>query len=112
MQRAADLKELHVDFLKHDADKSGELDFDEFVVLFKDRIPMDEEGYKKLFSQMDADGGGTVSFQELATSLSVIGKGTAGASPPTRPTLLTRSPIDAPFLTLLPPARGQAVVRV
>mmetsp|Transcript_124043 Transcript_124043/g.175000 ORF Transcript_124043/g.175000 Transcript_124043/m.175000 type:complete len:183 (-) Transcript_124043:44-592(-) len=72
---ADDLKALHVDFIKTDADKSGELDFDEFCTLFKTRIPMDEEGYRNLFNQMDADGGGTVSFQELATSLSVIGKG-------------------------------------
>jgi hypothetical protein len=74
-------------------DKSGELDFKEFVgvryfivalfvyltrqkkKLLKTRIPMDEAGYKNLFSSMDADNSGTVSFAELATSLSVIGKG-------------------------------------
>jgi Ca2+-binding EF-hand superfamily protein len=72
-----DLQALHVDFLACDADKSGELDFKEFVGLLKSRIPMDEAGYKNLFSNMDHDNSGTVSFAELATSLSVVGKGSS-----------------------------------
>lgn len=32
---------------------------------------------RNLFNQMDSDKSGTVSFAELATSLSVIGKGSA-----------------------------------
>ncbi len=72
-----DLQDLHADFLKCDADKSGELDFKEFVGLLKSRIPMDEAGYKNLFSHMDSDNSGTVSFAELATSLSVVGKGSS-----------------------------------
>ncbi len=44
--------------------------------LLKMRIPMDEAGYRTLFASMDSDKSGTVSFAELATSLSVVGKGT------------------------------------
>ena len=44
--------------------------------LLKMRIPMDEAGYRVLFGQMDSDKSGSVSFTELATSLSVVGKGT------------------------------------
>merc|ERR1711991_257131 len=72
-----DLEALHLDFKKADVKKTGELDLKAFIGLLKARIPMDEAGYKNLFAQMDTDNSGTVSFTELATSLSVVGKGTA-----------------------------------
>merc|ERR1711924_397109 len=72
-----DLAALHEDFKKHDVKKTGELNFDSFVAIIKGRITMDEAGYKNLFTQMDTDNSGTISFQELATNLSVVGKGTA-----------------------------------
>ena len=72
-----DLAALHEDFRKVDANKSGELDYAQFAQIIKGRITMDEAGYKNLFQQMDGDNSGTISFQELATNLSVVGKGTA-----------------------------------
>ena len=36
---------------------------------------MTDEGYEKLFKLMDTDGGGTVSFKELATALNQVGQG-------------------------------------
>lgn len=73
---AEDLKGLHGEFLQTPSGKSGELDVKSFILLMKPRVPMDETGYRTLFHQMDADGSGTISFNELATNLSVIGKGT------------------------------------
>jgi len=70
-----DLEALHAEFKLKDTNKTGELGFGEFTALIRSRIPMDEAGYKRLFEQMDSDASGTISFVELATSLSIIGKG-------------------------------------
>lgn len=67
---------MAAEFRATDKNKTGELGFGEFTSLLKSRVPMDENGYRHLFAQMDSDKSGTVSFAELATSLSVIGKGT------------------------------------
>ena len=72
-----DLAALHADFKAADVKKTGELDFSQFVSIMKGRITMDEAGYKNLFTHMDTDNSGTISFQELATNLSVVGKGSA-----------------------------------
>merc|ERR1711880_20535 len=71
-----DLAALHADFKAADVNKTGELDFAQFVSIMKGRITMDEAGYKQLFTAMDTDNSGTIDFQELATNLSVVGKGT------------------------------------
>ena len=62
-------------FFQFTKDKSGELDLSEFKKLMKSRMNMTNEGYEKLFKMMDTDGGGTVSFKELATALNQLGKG-------------------------------------
>eukprot|EP01091_Cochliopodium_minus_P004921 TRINITY_DN14827_c0_g1_i1.p1 TRINITY_DN14827_c0_g1~~TRINITY_DN14827_c0_g1_i1.p1 ORF type:complete len:184 (+),score=57.28 TRINITY_DN14827_c0_g1_i1:40-591(+) len=72
-----ELEELHKDFILMDQDKSGELDPKEFKNLLKTRMSLTDEGFQKLFQMMDTDGSGTVSFKELATALSMVGKGTA-----------------------------------
>lgn len=59
-----------------DKDKSGELDMQEFQNLLKSKVALTNEGLEKLFHVMDTDNSGTVSFKELASSLSVLGKGT------------------------------------
>eukprot|EP01091_Cochliopodium_minus_P021086 TRINITY_DN949_c0_g1_i1.p1 TRINITY_DN949_c0_g1~~TRINITY_DN949_c0_g1_i1.p1 ORF type:complete len:134 (-),score=49.44 TRINITY_DN949_c0_g1_i1:108-509(-) len=43
----------------------------------KKRMNMTDEGLEKLFKLMDTDGGGTVSFKELAMALNQLGKGDA-----------------------------------
>merc|ERR1711880_36717 len=68
---------LHADFKAADVKKTGELDFSQFVSIMKGRITMDEADYKNLFTHMDTDNSDTISFTELATNLSVVGKGTA-----------------------------------
>merc|ERR1711916_10682 len=60
-----------------DKKQVDQLTFAQFVQIIKGRISMDEAGYKNLFTQMDADNSDTISFTELATNLSVVGKGTA-----------------------------------
>merc|ERR1712232_1460579 len=70
-----ELEQLAVDFQKSDADGSGELDLAEFKALMKTKMPMTDAQYDNLFALFDADNSGTVSFKELASSLSVAGKG-------------------------------------
>jgi len=75
-----ELKELKKAFKKVDKDKSGELDETEFRNLLKEAKILNvtnETEYSQLFKTFDADNSGTISFSEVATSLSVLSKGTA-----------------------------------
>jgi len=75
-----ELKALKKAFKKVDKDKSNELDRDEFKNMLIEanilKVSNDEE-YTQLFKAFDADGSGTISFDEVATSLSCLSKGTA-----------------------------------
>jgi Ca2+-binding EF-hand superfamily protein len=56
---------------------SGDLDKAEFVNLMKTRMKgTPTEVLEKLFGAFDTDNSGKISFSELATSLSVLSKGT------------------------------------
>lgn len=73
-----ELKELKSIFKKVDKDKSGELDEQEFREMLKQSGIVkgtSENEYDSLFKAFDADGNGTISFEEVATSLSVLSKG-------------------------------------
>eukprot|EP01107_Rhizomastix_libera_P003667 TRINITY_DN16326_c0_g1_i1.p1 TRINITY_DN16326_c0_g1~~TRINITY_DN16326_c0_g1_i1.p1 ORF type:complete len:192 (-),score=58.37 TRINITY_DN16326_c0_g1_i1:434-1009(-) len=73
------LKELLKLFQELDKDKSGELDRKEFTELFTKRFVMKgatPADVDTMFNAFDSDHSGTVSFTEMATALSVIGKGT------------------------------------
>ena len=73
-----ELKELKKAYKKVDKDKSGELDQQEFREMLKVskilKVSNDAE-YDNLFKTFDADGNGTISFEEVATSLSILSKG-------------------------------------
>ena len=73
-----ELKELKSIFKKVDKDKSGELDEQEFREMLKQSGIVkgtSENEYDSLFKAFDADGSGTISFEEVATSFSVLSKG-------------------------------------
>jgi Ca2+-binding EF-hand superfamily protein len=46
------------------------LDLNEFICLLEKKMNLTKEGYQKLFLMMDTDGSGSLSFKELASSLS------------------------------------------
>jgi len=73
-----DLKKLHVAFKSHDRTRTGRLDMESFKQLVRSLqlFPGISDGtLENFFFSFDMDGSGTVEFPELATSLSVIGKG-------------------------------------
>ena len=73
-----ELKQLKKAYKKVDKDKSGELDeqeFSEMIKVSKILTVSNDAEYDSLFKAFDADGSGTISFEEVATSFSVLSKG-------------------------------------
>ena len=73
-----ELKQLKKAYKKVDKDKSGELDeqeFREMIKVSKILTVSNDAEYDSLFKAFDADGSGTISFEEVATSFSVLSKG-------------------------------------
>lgn len=68
-------KELDEMFEKVDTDKSGEIDYSEFVVAAMSRSKLNKESkLRSAFNRFDADGGGTIDKKELRKMLSFGGE--------------------------------------
>jgi len=73
-----EIHQLVKEFKEVDKDKSGELDKNEFKVVFKKHLPGCQESYyDNLFNVFDSDHSGSISFKELLTSLACISKGSS-----------------------------------
>jgi len=74
-----ELKTLEKSFRSYDKNKSGSLDMEEFSKLLIEQklFPgLSNESLKQLFQSFDSDNSGSLDFKEIATSFSIVMRGT------------------------------------
>eukprot|EP00727_Mastigamoeba_balamuthi_P003120 m51a1_g12805 putative calcium-binding protein (401) ;mRNA; r:1329-2531 len=74
-----ELEALYRCYLELDTDRSGEIDSQEFRQLFSMKSNLkhlSDEIMQLFFDAFDTDGSGTIDFEEMATALSILSKGT------------------------------------